>query len=176
VERLVRDCLELLKESGKGHVLVSCEEFDYFSVRKSVEKGIDPEMKKWVEQVLPKVVVKEEIPLDRRVQVVVLGRSEGLLQKMVKAIGEKLAPALLIDIGKEGNWEMVLQSPGLRLVVAPPLHEWQGLALSRFYQEGFFGKVPAILMRPVADYEQDPELKKTLWKMISSRLSSSTSL
>jgi hypothetical protein len=173
MDELIRDCLEWTRKQ-RGSILVSPEEWGYFSVRRFVGKSIDKEVKQWVEKVLPQVVIKEEIPQEKRVGVLVLGRGEPMLQKMAQAISERFVPAHLIDIGKEGDWEGLFGKEGLKLVVAPPLHEWQGLALSKSYANGCFGKVSAILMRPQSDYDKDPELKKALWKMISSRLSSST--
>jgi hypothetical protein len=173
MDQLVQDCLEWMKEQ-KGPFLVSQEEFDYFSLGRFVGKSIDPEVKQWVEKVLPNVKIQEEIPQEKRTGVVVLGRGEPMLHKMAQAIAQRFVPASVIDIGKESDWERVLGDESLKLIVAPPFHEWQGLALSKYYANGSFGAVPTILMRPQTDYDKDPELKKSLWKAIVSRLSSST--
>ncbi len=202
MDQLIRDSLEFLKQEAakQDSILVSPEEFEYFSTKKKrPSEVIDPEMQKLIKKALPEMALKTEIPPDHEArkrsnlwkepqltaQVLVLTLKESdaalqLLQNMTKAIHSHLAPAHLIEIEKENGWEMILSSPQLKLILAPPLQEWKSLSLARFYKETpasktcFLGETPVILMQQAAAYLKNPELKKDLWKTLSTLLSTST--
>jgi hypothetical protein len=68
----------------------------------------------------------------------------------------------------------------LQLILAPPFQEWKSISLSRFYRENpsskshFLKDIPLALMQPTESYLKNPDLKRELWKMLSSLLSTST--
>lgn len=168
--------------------------------QKSVE--MDTEMKQMVQKILPEVAITSSIPDDASAQkmahlyeqqhltakVLVLSLGEtgpglNFLQNVVKAIHALLVPAQLIEMRKierENSWDLTLSSPMLQLVLAPPFQGWKTLSLSRFYRENpstkshFLKDTPLLLMHPTEAYFKNPDLKRELWKMLSSLLSTST--
>lgn len=190
----------LLKET----ILVTPEEFDHFSPQKKaapLEKKpeiIDPEMRQLISKILPQIHLTTEIPSDQeakhrshlwkheflKAKVLVLCTAPSqFFHNLTQAIHTRLAPGQLVEIGpmeKEGKWEIALTSPLLKLVLAPPLEEWKSGSLARFYKETpasqatFLGNIPLILMQPASAYQNNPNLKKELWKTLASLLSMST--
>jgi hypothetical protein len=163
---------------------------------------IDGEMKQLVSKVLPDLPLAANIPddakarkmselykeqhLNAKVLVLSLGETgPGLqfLQNVASAIDTLLAPAKMIEMRKierENSWEMTLNSAALQLVVAPPFQTWKTIALARFYRENpsskthFLQNIPLLFMQPTAAYLKNPDLKRELWKMLSTLLSTST--
>jgi hypothetical protein len=194
--------LEILRRE-KGSFLLSKEEYDYFFPQKkvtSVEKKpvvIDPmpEIRQLVKKTLPEVTLTELIPgdasakkmselwkqkhLEAHVFVVSFGEAGQFLQNVTKAIDSLLAPAILLD-GKQTDWNLAFKAPALKLVLAPPFSSWKTTPLAKFYRENpshqtyFVNEIPLLLMEPVAAYLKNLDLKRELWKTLSTRLSSST--
>jgi len=168
--------------------------------KKSIE--IDTEMKQMVAKILPEVTLTTSIPDDAAAKkiahlykephltakVLVLSFGEtgpalNFLQNVTKAIDSLLAPAKLIEMRKierENSWDLTLSSSSLQLILAPPFQEWKSISLSRFYRENpsskshFLKDIPLALMQPTESYLKNPDLKRELWKMLSSLLSTST--
>lgn len=125
----------------------------------------------------------QQTHLSAQVFVIGFADSSEFLQNVVKAIDTHLAPAAWINgpqFEKEKNWELALAAPSLKLIIAPPFSTWKTTTLARFYKENPTTKAlllhttPLLLMHPVADYLKNPDLKRQLWKTLSSLLSSST--
>jgi len=168
--------------------------------KKSVET--DAEMKQMVAKILPEVALSSGIPDDAAAKkmahlykeqhltakVLVLSFGEtgpalSFLQNVTKAIDSLLAPAKWIEMRKierENSWELTLNSPVLQLILAPPFQAWKSITLARFYRENpaskshFLKEIPLALMQPVEAYLKNPDLKRELWKTLSSLLSMST--
>jgi hypothetical protein len=168
--------------------------------KKSVE--MDTEMKQMVAKILPEVALSSGIPSDAAAKkmahlykeqhltakVLILsfgetGTALNFLQNVTKAIDSLLAPAKLIEMRKierENSWELTLNSPSLQLILAPPFQAWKSISLARFYRENpsakshFLKEIPLVMMQPVEAYLKNPDLKRELWKMLSSLLSLST--
>ncbi len=168
--------------------------------KKSIE--LDTEMKQMVTKILPEVALSSGIPDDAAAKkmahlykeqhmtakVLVLSFGEtgpalSFLQNVTKAIDSLLAPAKLIEMRKierENSWEMTLSSPTLQLILAPPFQAWKSISLARFYRENpsskshFLKETPLALLQPLDAYLKNPDLKRELWKMLSSLLSMST--
>jgi hypothetical protein len=168
--------------------------------KKSVE--MDAEMKQMVTKILPEVALSSGIPNDAAAKkmahlykeqhltakVLILSFGEtgpalNFLQNVTKAIDSLLAPAKLIEMRKierENSWELTLNSPTLQLILAPPFQAWKSISLARFYRENpsskshFLKEIPLVMMQPIEAYLKNPDLKRELWKMLSSLLSLST--
>jgi len=165
--------------------------------KKSIE--IDAEMKQMVAKILPEVTLTSGIPddaaakkmahlykephLTAKVLVLSFGETGDFLQNVTKAIDSLLAPAKLIEMRKierENSWEMTLSSPALQLILAPPFQAWKSISLARYYRENpsskshFLKETPLLIMQPTESYLKNPDLKRELWKMLSSLLSMST--
>lgn len=200
MDQLIRDSIEFLKQESlkQDSLLVSAEEFEFFSSKKKKpSEVIDPEMQQLIKKVLPEIALQPEIPPDNDARrrsslwkepyltahVLVLTLGDAAVQlhhNITKAISSQLAPAHLIEIKTENSWELVLSSPQLKLILAPPLEEWKSLPLARFYKETpaskacFLQEILLILMQPAAAYLKNPDLKKDLWKTLFTLLSTST--
>jgi hypothetical protein len=163
---------------------------------------IDAEMKQMVTKILPEVALSSGIPDDAAAKkmahlykeqhltakVLVLSFGEtgpalSFLQNVTKAIDSLLAPAKLIEMRKierENSWELTLSSPTLQLILAPPFQAWKSISLARFYKENpsskshFLKETPLLMMQSTEAYLKNPDLKRELWKMLSSLLSMST--
>ncbi|MBS0648155.1 MAG: hypothetical protein JSS10_02895 [Verrucomicrobia bacterium] len=163
---------------------------------------IDAEMKQMVAKILPETSIVGAIPDDAHAkkmsqlykeqhltaQVLVLSLGEAgpglqFLQNVTKAIDSMLAPAKLIEMRKierENSWDITLNSPTLKLIVAPPFETWKSISLARFYRANpsskshFLRETPVAFMQPSAAYLKNPDLKRELWKMLSTLLSTST--
>jgi hypothetical protein len=168
--------------------------------KKSIE--MDTEMKQMVTKILPEVALSSGIPSDAAAKkmahlykeqhltakVLVLSFGEtgpalSFLQNVTKAIDSLLVPAKLIEMRKierENSWELTLNSPTLQLILAPPFQAWKSLSLARFYRENpsskshFLKETPLLMMQPIEAYLKNPDLKRELWKMLSTLLSLST--
>jgi len=202
---LIKDAIEYLKQQTDPSVLATPEEQAYFSPKKEMSTfKMDPmtDIRQLVTKVLPDVPLAMAIPDDAqakkradywkenhlaaKVIVVSFGETGPALQflhNVTKAIDSLLAPAHLIDgskIEKEKGWEMVLNSPTLQLVIAPPLMNWKMASIARLYRENpssnthFLQNTPLIFFHPVSSYLKNPDLKRELWKNLTSLLSTST--
>ncbi|HEX4838998.1 MAG TPA: hypothetical protein VFU89_00980 [Rhabdochlamydiaceae bacterium] len=162
----------------------------------------DAEMKQLVTKLLPEVALSSGIPDDAAAKkmahlykeqhlngkVIILSFGEtgaglSFLQNVTKAIDSLLAPTKLVEMRKierENSWELTLTSPTLQLILAPPFQAWKTLTLARFYRENpaskshFLKETPVLMMQSVEAYLKNPDLKRDLWKMVSSLLSMST--
>ncbi len=170
--------------------------------KKSAAVEIDAEMRQMVAKILPDAVLASTIPDDASAKkmahlykeqhltakVLVLSFGETgpalqFLQNVTKAIDTLLAPAKLIEMRKierENSWEITLSSPALQLILAPPFMEWKSISLARYYRENpsskthFLSSTPLLLTQPIAAYLKNPDLKRELWKNLSTLLSTST--
>lgn len=108
------------------------------------------------------------------------GKELAFLQNVAAAVSSLLAPAQVIDGFKmegEQKWDLFFEKTPLKLVLAPPLLSWKGKMLARHFRENptthaaSLGPAPAILLRPLREYLQNPSLKRDLWKTLVSHLS-----
>jgi hypothetical protein len=170
--------------------------------KKPAAANLDPEMRQMVAKILPDMPLTSAIPDDgiakkrahlyqekhlaAKVLVLSLGETGPalqFLQNVTKAIDTLLAPARLIEMRKierENTWELTLNSPSLQLVLTPPFTAWKNLTLARFYRENpsskthFLRETSLLFLQPIASYLKNPDLKRELWKSLSSQLSTST--
>lgn len=165
--------------------------------------SMDAEMKQMVAKILPEVALTSSIPDDAdakkmahlyleqhlSAKIVILSLGEtgpalNFLQNVTKAIDSLLGAAKLIEMRKierEKSWDLTLSSPSLHLILTPPFEAWKSLSISRFYRENpsskshFLKEIPLLMMHSVEAYLKNPDLKRQLWKTLSSLLSTSTS-
>jgi hypothetical protein len=94
-----------------------------------------------------------------------------LLTNLSKAIQDRFGKTELLSahkIDQENQWETLLQSASLRLILISEkgLRDLPNL-LKHFQQEkNQLNHIPTCLMSQTSAYLQDPELKRTLWKTI----------
>lgn len=152
------------------------------------------EIKKQLLQVAPGMAILDE-PLDdaraqllaqawkehlQGIEVVVLsfGEKEQELQfltQLAHAIDSHLAPCKVVNairLEKEKKWDLFLQVNPLRQILAPLDTIHKSSDLKRYYKEKplssekFIGKIPFLSLSSPADYLQNRELKKDLWKQL----------
>jgi len=164
--------------------------------------AFDVEMKQMVTKILPEVTLTSSIPDDASAKKIAhlykephlnakalvlsfgeTGSALSFLQNVTKAIDSLLVPAKLIEMRKierENSWELTLSAPTLQLILAPPFQAWKTISLARFYRENpaskthFLKEIPVLMMQPAHAYLKNPDLKRDLWKMVSSLLSTLT--
>jgi hypothetical protein len=102
------------------------------------------------------------------------------LKNVAKAISLKLAPAQVFSSNKlKNNWENVLKSTSLRLVIASKHELNLQPDLKQFYSENpqqskhFLKQIPLLLLSDLSLYLKKPELKSHLWQTICSEFAAS---
>ena len=99
------------------------------------------------------------------------------VQNLAKAIDILYGSCRIIELTKDQNWEAFLESPNLRLIIAPDNLIFQSKELLPFYQENpqkkskRLGRVPLLLLPDLSFYFKDPYLKRALWNVIKRTLS-----
>lgn len=97
------------------------------------------------------------------------------LKNLAQAISLRLAPARVLSalkLEKEQQWETVLASPGLCLVITSDYELYMQPHLMRYYREvpqqgkHFLNQVPLLLLSDLALYLKQPQLKALLWRAI----------
>ncbi|HAZ16081.1 MAG: hypothetical protein A2Y28_02385 [Chlamydiae bacterium GWC2_50_10] len=117
--------------------------------------------------------------------------SHRFLKNLKQAISLRLAPAHLVLaplLEQEGSWDLFLASENLKLVLCFPIDFSSFPSLRSFYVEhpvtksrslaavahqdakGSLKRTPLYFLRPFADYQTAPELKKALWKELCTLL------
>lgn len=152
-----------------------------------------------VQKAAPHMVLKETVPDDSKAKKVgslwqdhlqdvhvalvsfgTQGRDLAFLQNVAAAVTSLLAPAQIIDgfkMESEQKWELFFAKTPLKLLLAPPLVTWKGKALAQYFRENpvaqtaTLGPAPVLLLRPLREYIQTPQLKRDLWKSLVSHLS-----
>lgn len=109
------------------------------------------------------------------VTVLSLGASQDettFLRNVARAISTTLQPAKVVsaqELEQDNLWETVLQTPGLKWILSPPLNMVQWPNLSAYYKHNTttqvhtLGNIPLIFLKPLTDYLENPILKKELW-------------
>lgn len=107
-----------------------------------------------------------------------LANYKGFLQNIVKAIDLQFAPSQLIEIDtieKEDDWEELLKSDSLRMIIAPDVLIFGFPKLITHFQENpatnaqHLHKTPLFLLPDLSLYLKDPELKRSLWLDLKKR-------
>ncbi len=102
-------------------------------------------------------------------------KSLAFLKKMAQGISERLAPArvlLLSQVKKEEDWQPIVASPSLRLIIACDYALYTHPELMRHYLElpeqrkHFLFNKPLLLLSDPHVYLREPKLKTLLWKTI----------
>lgn len=152
------------------------------------------ELKKFITEHLPQIALLDQIPEDgeaqaaaakwkqpaRSPQVLLLAFDDAPKQavffaNICKALEAHqicctMANASLMEQNQE--WEAILRSPALKLVMACRYQTQKLPQLMQHYREelkearAYFGKVPALLIPDASVYFQEPPLKLSLWKAL----------
>lgn len=102
-------------------------------------------------------------------------------QNITAAINQSLLPAKLVDgrrLEKEKKWDSFLASAQLQWILLPQDQLKKGMDLLRHFRENpataekFLGATPLFFLASPAVYFKQPELKRTLWETLCTRLSS----
>lgn len=161
-------------------------------------KKLMSEMRQAIEKTLPTLALRETIPDDARAkkmsnlweetylnaQIIIISFGEvgaGLqfLKNVTHAIDTLIAPAQLVDgfqIEKENGWDLLLNSPSLKSVLASPWAGWKSTSLTKHFkqngvtQEQFLGPHKLLLLEPSLHYLKDPDRKRKLWQLINTQL------
>lgn len=152
----------------------------------------------------PDVNLSESIPSDAQAQkiknnwlqeqmippVVLLSFQEGekqliFLKNIADAISLQLAPARVFSASKieqENEWDALLKSPALQLVIASDYGLYMQPGLMKFYREipqqgkHFLGSIPLLLLSDLSLYLKEPQLKSLLWRAICNEFAAARSL
>ncbi|MCH9613296.1 MAG: hypothetical protein SP1CHLAM54_02950 [Chlamydiia bacterium] len=154
--------------------------------------GKDASIKSTLGKIAPNLKFVDEVPSDKEakrvkeaylsqketpsVPIVVMGSAPPLLKSVAKAINIVYGSSHIVDgtkFEREKTWDLFLKSPGLKLILMPDVALWGALDLMRFYREvkqenkRFLGDVPLILIPDLTLYDKDPQLKRSLWNVIT---------
>lgn len=132
-------------------------------------------MRKLIEQVLPQMQIREQIPSDAKAralaqlykkkspQVILLSSDADelfFLKALAKAIHEKLAPTKILEAAK---FEKV---DGLRLIITTHAGIESKAEFKAHFKESpmpLLFEVPLVLLAPPSEYENNHNLKRALW-------------
>jgi hypothetical protein len=104
------------------------------------------------------------------------------LKNIAKAISLCLAPACVVSAQrweKENDWENILNSSHLRLIIACDYGLYLQPKLMRFYREApqqnkhFLNQIPLLLLSDLSLYLKEPQLKPLLWRAICNEFAAS---
>lgn len=121
-----------------------------------------------------------------QVQVVIFSFKEKesslqFLYNFTQAINVLLCPAKLIEgarFERENKWEVFLSSCSPKLIITSEFNAWKTTKLSSFYKFHpathlhSLGKTPLLLLERIENYLEKPLLKRDLWNLVVSYLSS----
>ncbi len=102
-------------------------------------------------------------------------------QNIARAVNQSLLPAKLVDgrrLEKEKKWDSFFDSSQLKWILLSQDQLRTGTDLLRHFRENpataekFLGRASLLLLAPPAAYFKNPELKRTLWETLCTRLSS----
>jgi hypothetical protein len=197
--KLIRDTITFLQQNykPKDTILSNQDQARHFQpAPKKASRDMTAEIKQMVAHAAPHLEIKEEIPDDllargraslwkqqlHLISVAVVGFDEKdnpFLKQLAKAIDTGLATAKWIDgieFEKQKKWELLLQQPKLKLILAPDRKTWSNLSLLQYYREippqTFLGKTALFVLQPTLNYLKNPQLKPQLWKAVRLSLSS----
>jgi len=149
----------------------------------------DPrEWRKVYETLFPKSLLSQTIPSDAIAQknknpsfaVIILSfhdedKQLTFLKNMAQAMSLCLAPTRVLSaptLEKENQWERVLHSSHLRLIIACDDGFYLQPKLMHFYREEprqskhFLNQIPLLLLSDLSLYLREPQLKPLLWRAI----------
>ena len=98
------------------------------------------------------------------------------MQNIAKAIDLCFGTCRLIEIEDGKKWDLFLQSPQLKLIIAPDHLIFETKELLPFYRENpqeksrHLGEIPLLLLPDLSLYFKDPYLKRSLWNVICQNL------
>jgi hypothetical protein len=107
-------------------------------------------------------------------------RVMGFLKNVAKAIDLSFFPCRVIEVDhleRENKWDLFLDSPNLKWVIAPDSTLWSCKKLMPLFKEypkqntRFLGKIPLLLLPDINLYFKDPFLKRSLWNLLCQTLS-----
>lgn len=100
-------------------------------------------------------------------------------ENLAKAISTCFSPSRVIEITpyeQEKKWDLILESPQLKLILLPDYLLFSSKELLPFYKENpgqktrFLGDIPLLLLPDLSLYFKDPYLKRSLWNVICQSL------
>jgi hypothetical protein len=165
-------------------------------------KGYEPmdlqDFKKIFKEQFPTFSISEQIPSDEKAQqvknswqteteippVLILSFHEGeksfaFLRNIAFAIHLHLTPARVISgpkLEQEKKWDKVLNTKGLRLIIASDYGLYLLPELMKYYKEAprqakhFLNQIPLLLLSDPSLYLKEPHLKAFLWQAILNEL------
>lgn len=98
------------------------------------------------------------------------------LESIAKAIDITFGTCRLIEVEEKKKWDLFLESPNLKLIIAPDYLIFQAKELLPFYRENpqekvrHLGEIPLLLLPDLSLYYKDPYLKRSLWNVITQNL------
>lgn len=165
----------------------------------SLEMSETSAMKTLLKRVAPDLKIHDEIPSDsqaKRIKATYKTRENVPAVPLLYSDKEQLRffnnicqaiektffpshPLFLSPLEEKKDWDLFLKTKELKLILITDTDLWSSLDLMRYYkerpQEGVrsLGSVPVILMADPKLYLSDPQLKRSLWQVISNTLKSS---
>ena len=98
------------------------------------------------------------------------------IRNIAKAIDTCFGTCRLIEIDTRKKWDLFLESPQLKLIIAPDHLIFESKDLLPFYRENpqektrYLGNIPLLLLPDLSLYFKDPYLKRSLWNVICQNL------
>lgn len=105
------------------------------------------------------------------------GRSHRpFVMNIAKAIDLTFATCRIIEVEPGKKWDLFLESPNLKFILAPDHLIFGTKELLPFYKEHpqekkrYLGNIPLLLLPDLSLYYKDPYLKRSLWNVITQNL------
>jgi len=104
------------------------------------------------------------------------GAYRSFLINIAKAIQVTFAPSYVVEVEREENWDLFLQSPNLKFIISPNRLIFSVKELLPFYKEYpnknvcYLGDIPLLFLPDLSLYYKSPYLKRSLWNMITQNL------
>lgn len=153
------------------------------------------DIKKAVQEVAPQIRVLEEAPKapennkDRPLEVVILSFTQEadeltFLQSLARAISDKLGRAQVVSadrIDKQKAWDKLLETESVKLILAGDYglyHYGETMRRHRCDKETachYLGDKPLLMLSSPETYTSQPELKRVLWKAVTTHYEPSVS-
>ena len=98
------------------------------------------------------------------------------VMNIAKAIDITFATCRIVEVETGKKWDLFLDSPNLKFIIAPDHLIFSTKELLSFYKENpqekvrYLGKIPLLLLPDLSLYYKDPYLKRSLWNVITQNL------